>query len=955
MTYFTDVYSATYLDTYGVAFPQAPLGIGCDLFLNNAWVDTSAYAYQRTGTNPPIGLTRGKPNESSGVTPADARWEWKNTDGRFSPKNPVGPYYKQLIRNTPVRFSVGALANHLRLESSSASSSSIASNSRISITGSVEIRMALRLTDWSSCILAARYDNTQPSWYFLISNTGILNFSWFDSGGTIHGNNATIPLPYTSGDMALRVTMDATTGNIAFYTSTTIDGTYTQLGATVNGLATPGATTIRAGNAPLLVGNSSNTTFGIPNEQMYGRVYEFRMYNGIGGTVVADGIFAAQNPGGTTWVDTPGNTWVVNGGAEISGRDYRWHGQMSSQPPTWDKTANDMYVAAEAGGPLRLIGQASNGPLASPMYRSATTQTGTLLPVAYWPMEDGKTATAFGPAIGPNPLSWFGPPNPNLASNSDFIGSAPLSTLNNTSTQGAIQPYNGAPWNANGTTWSIQWLMEVKTLPASGSMTFFQINVSSGAASYIAVGIDSSGNMIMNVYDANVNIIASLGPISYGNIQQPTLWSVTAAPSGSNVNIALSSIPVGASVGLTASATTSSTGHAGYASYLYVTPFGGFSDMVFGHILVQVPVVSIFNLIGPLNAWNGEQAGVRFRRLCNENGWPARILGASATSALMGPQSMDTFQNLLEECETADRGEMFECRQVLGLGYRTLASITNQTPALSISYTTATISGAGESDASGLAPTYDDLLTNNDYTVIQGNNQRTGSSYRAQLNDGSELSVSVAGDYQESPTINVSLATQLPDLANWLVHMGTVNEARWANIPFNLGRAALASSIPNLMAMEIGDAISISSIPTTVSYDPVGQIAIGFTEDLGAYYWWIQTNNAPSSPYQTGVFDDATYGRADTDGSTLTSAITSSATSFQVTTTDTTKPVWTQNASDFPFDINIGGERMTVSNITSATSPQTFTISARSVNGVVKAHLAGDDVRLWSPPIYALI
>ena len=955
MTLYSDIYLDTYLDTYGAPFPGNPLGIGCDLLLNNSWTDTSGFVYQRLGSSPPIAITRGKPNESSGITPADARWEWKNTDGRFSPRNPNGPYYKQLIRNTPVRFSVPALANYLRLEPTSPSASaSVAENSTLHVTGSIELRMAVRLTDWSGCILAARYDGATPVWYFTLASNGTLNLSWFDSGGTLRGNSSSVPLPYTSGDMAIRVTMDATTGNIKFYTAATIDGSYTQIGPTVSGVS--GATSIRAGNAPLVVGYSTNTpgTFGLTNNQMYGRVYEFRMYNGIAGSVVADAIFSAVGSGYTSFVDSASNTWNVNGSAEISGRDYRFHGQMSSIPPNWDKTANDMAVQAEAGGPLRLIGQASNGPLNSPMYRAAVSQTGTLLPVAYWPMEDGTTAHNFGPAVGPNALNW-GSVAPNLASNSDFICSAPLCTLNNSGPQGAIQPYNGAPWNANGTTWSIQWLMEVKTLPASGSITFFQINVSSGAASYIAVGIDSSGNMIMNVYDANVNIIASLGPISYGNIQQPTLWSVTSSPSGSNVNVALSSIPVGANTGLTASVNTSSTGHAGYASYIYITPFGGFSDMVFGHVLVQVPVVSIFNLLGPLNAWNGEQAAIRFARLCTENGWPVRILGPSFVSAIMGPQSMETFESLLEECETADMGQMFECRQVLGLGYRTLASILNQTPALSISYTTATISGAGESEASGLAPTYDDLLINNDFTVIQGNQQRTGASYRAQLNDGSEMSVSVAGDYQESPTLNLALATQLPDAANWLVHMGTVNEARWANIPFNLARAQLATFLPNLMALEIGDSISITSLPTNVTYDPIGQVAIGYTEDLGAYYWWIQTNNAPASPYNTGIFDDPVYGRADTDGSTLTSPITSGATSFQVSTTTANTPVWTTAAGDFPFDINIGGERMTVSNITSSTSPQTFTISARAVNGVAKAHLAGDDVRLWFPPIYASI
>ena len=45
---------------------------------------------------------------------------------------------------------------------------------------------------------------------------------------------------------------------------------------------------------------------------------------------------------------------------------------------------------------------------------------------------------------------------------------------------------------------------------------------------------------------------------------------------------------------------------------------------------------------------------------------------------------------------------------------------------------------------------------------------------------------------------------------------------------------------------------------------------------------------------------------------------------------------------------------MTVTDITGTSSPQTFTVT-RSVNGVVKAQASGADVRLWFPPILAMV
>ena len=47
------------------------------------------------------------------------------------------------------------------------------------------------------------------------------------------------------------------------------------------------------------------------------------------------------------------------------------------------------------------------------------------------------------------------------------------------------------------------------------------------------------------------------------------------------------------------------------------------------------------------------------------------------------------------------------------------------------------------------------------------------------------------------------------------------------------------------------------------------------------------------------------------------------------------------------MDLDIDGEQVTISTITGSSSPQTFTISARSVNNVIVAHLAGASIKPW--------
>ena len=131
--------------------------------------------------------------------------------------------------------------------------------------------------------------------------------------------------------------------------------------------------------------------------------------------------------------------------------------------------------------------------------------------------------------------------------------------------------------------------------------------------------------------------------------------------------------------------------------------------------------------------------------------------------------------------------------------------------------------------------------------------------------------------------------------------------------------------------------------------------ATGTVEVLGDFAWRISWNAVPESPYETAIYDDASYGRADTDGSALHTGITSGAASMSVATTTAGSPLWTTAAADFPLSVVMGGEVMTISAITGTSSPQAFTISARSVNGAVKAHTAGEDIRLYPTPVFAML
>jgi len=941
-------------------FPASPLDLDCELNLGGLWTDVSTYVYQREGQQPAVTLTRGRQDESSDqANPGRSTWEWNNRDGRFSPKNPVSPYYGLLGRNTGVRFSVPAQNNYLRLEDDAVSYVSCPPATGLSITGDIDIQLQLHLSDWRNTLLASKWNSASSyrSWVLVLNSTGTIGLVWTPDGSSIASATSSIPLPY--GTAAVRATLQVSTGTVTFYTGTSLGGTWTQLGAA----QVYGSTSIfggGTGSAPVTIGYNSafsESWFnnGATPASLLGGVSEFRLYSGIGGTLEAGPVFSAQSAGATSFADAQGNTWTLNGTAAISSRDYRFHGEMSAQPPKWDVTGADMAVAAQAGGVLRRITQ-GNAPLDSPMKRAITLLAGSKAPVAYWPMEDAAGATVFGSGIGGLPMQISG--SPSLADSSDFACSAPLPEVNGASFSGAVS-YAGS-WTDN----QVFFLLDIPSGGEANGAAICAVSTT-GTITTLALFYESGGGLNVTGYNsAGTGVFNET--VAFGAAGNPILISIALQDAGGgNITWHVDGWAPGAATPDGASGTVSGT--VGKVTGVQFAPTGALTSTAIGHCAVLTAYQQLYDLFsyttpngvptGALSAWTGEPAAVRFARLAAENGYQARIIGAPSGSAAMGAQAIDTLSNLLQACEDADAGQIFEPRQILALGYRTLASMYNQAVAVTLDYAQSEPGGVnGSADDSGLDPTYDDALTRNDWSLTRtAGTGSDGATYQAQLNDGSAMSISPppvgVGDYADTLDCNVELDSQLADLAWWKVHTGTVDEARWPVIPVNLARPQIQdnSLYYPVLSADIGDFLEMANAPDLVLYDPVQQLAWGMKEALGGLHHTAEWNAVPESPYQ--VFEAGTSHIA-TDGTALGSAASSTATSLSFAT-DAGYPLWTTSAADFPFDVMIAGERVTVTDITGASSPQAATVT-RSVNGVVKSQAAGAAVTVYPAAVIAL-
>jgi hypothetical protein len=83
------------------------IALGADITGDPAlWSWTNISDYVRTADGANVVVRRGRRNDSGSVAPATASFDLDNTDGRFCTQNPTSPYFPLLQVNTPVRIAV---------------------------------------------------------------------------------------------------------------------------------------------------------------------------------------------------------------------------------------------------------------------------------------------------------------------------------------------------------------------------------------------------------------------------------------------------------------------------------------------------------------------------------------------------------------------------------------------------------------------------------------------------------------------------------------------------------------------------------------------------------------------------------------------------------------------------------------------------------------------------------
>ncbi|MFD4569389.1 hypothetical protein ACFWOX_34130 [Streptomyces sp. NPDC058467] len=885
-----------------MAFPQTPLDVLIELFISGAWTNITPDVYTRDG----IHISRGRADEAARVDPSKCTLTLNNRSGKYSPRNPLSPYYGLIGRNTPIRVSVNAGDSYLATTGTSSGTTGAGTpdTAALDIVGDIDVRFEARLDNWNadgSVELCGKglIAGNQRSWLLMMRDRK-LHLEWSAAGTTTLQADSTAELPLGSGHLAVRVTLDVDNGaagnTVTFYTAPSISGAWTQLG---DPIVTAGTTSIFNSTAPLRVGDGW-ADIAFPSSS--GAVYAFELRNGIDGTLVANPNFRVQTPGATSFADSTGKTWTVGAATTISNRKTRFVGEVSSWPPRWDVSGKDVYTPIEAAGILRRIGQGAS-PLQSTLRRRIPNYPNlspTVQVVAYWPMEEDRNAThAYSPIPGVRPLNLTGF---DMASDDSLAGSSALPAIRGGATlSGKVPSPTGSP---------NQWHTEFVFFMSAGPTTLRTVLnwYSTGTVKRWRLMMDSGGCQIHGYDDDENEVVTELVALP-AIFNRWCRWKVYATQSGGNVNYTIQWTIIGATG---ASVSGSYAGTVGRISG--VSGPDPYSSDLDGLKIGHLGVLTVAGTAAYDNAdigFAGETAGQRMVRLAEEEALPLSVHGDVSGMELVGAQRPDTILNLIEDAGDADHGILYEAREAISLRYRDRTSLYNQTPALALDYA---VSGHV---APPLEPVDDDQSVTNDVTVTRAG----GSSARA-VQDTGPLNVQTpdqdpngVGRYDQSVTLNLYNDDQPDDHAGWLLHLGTWYETRYPVLRVNL--AAAPSLIEAVTAVDLGDRITVAHPPAWLPPDLIDLLGQGYSETLGhPNDWIVEFNCTPAGPWNVGYADDPVFGHADTDGSVLAAAATSTDTSLSVTVTDGL--LWITDPAEYPADIRVGGEVMTVNRVMGA-------------------------------------
>lgn len=836
-----------------------------ELFYDGAW--HAAPVFARDG----VELSRGAGSEDEEAPPATAALTFDNSTGDYNPRNALSPLYGNAGRNTPMRVSVASAQTSVtdtftRSVSNSWGSSTGGGTWSLAGTG------AATVNDFDVTGSAGTMAGTSTSAYHLawLPDVTFVDCEVYaectvaaSTGGALEPTLVLRALDDENYYM-IRANLFPASG-IDVAVRKLVDNTDTLIGTEVGVSAHTAANPIKI--RARIVGMTIEAKAWQGSVEPDG--WQLSVVDGdlvgAGGVGIRSGI-----GGGNSNTKPVVFTWDNFSATPINVRSTV---EVSSWAPGRNANNTDRWTGIQGGGILRRLGQ-GDSVVRSAAYQAYMSPENDLVRVDYWPLEEESGASVILSPAGSTPMTFddveFG------GDTTSSPSSARLVTLGTTGfIEATVRPYTS-------TTSGVHLLY---TLPENGLLdqeVMMRIHFRGGTVGYADVIYGLPNALTLRLYNFEGVTIGDSGPWGPFNIDgNHFLLRVLFIQLGADLDTLMSTSFVDDSPWLYAS--QSFLGQTAGRIHIWRIHAAGASV---GHAAIGSAETAFDNytrteggVVG-LKGFRDETAGARFLRIAEEAGIRAYVHGDPTDTQPMGPQPVATVADILSECVRTDDGILFEPRADRAVVMRTGRSRYNQAPALQLDF-------EGGQISPDVAPALDDRHTRNDITA----NRRNGSSARAVRETG-PLNVNDpisdpdgVGRYDTTVEVNTADDAALPQHAYWHLHRGTVDDPRYAELTVDLDRAPdLRAAVD---AVEIGDRITISNMPTDWQQDPGDLIVVGIRESYppgtAGRRRTVTFVTIPASQFEIGVVgaEDGTVdlrGQAvDTDASTLAAAAATAA------------------------------------------------------------------------------
>lgn len=926
------------------AWPQSRLPVvveiapGADLSLTPdhwQWVDvTDKWLLAENGT---ITIGEGRTAWGQTVDASTISMTFLNDTGDLSEYNPLGQWYGLLGKDTPLRVRIRRAEDTFARSVSSGWGTSDAGQAWTTIGGSA--------SDYSVAAGVATHAHTSAG----ETRRSVLNVNLVDVEQLV---DVATPEALTGAGLATGVIARYTNG-IFYWLRADIDptGAVSAVISRADGDDVTDLDTLTVPGLTYTPGTPLRVRAHVVGQELAIKVWDPTGPEPAGWTLslVDDDAEAITSPGGAGWQTrlVPGNSNAPPVLAQLA--SYQLHvdlagGYVPTWAPRWDKSGKVRTVPVIARGTLyRLKPGSGKPPKRSPIRRDIGSSTGL---VAYWPCEDGGAAGQGASALtGHPPLLITGPVTPGAVQDmqlTNWVIRYGTQALIDISAGGMLTGTCPADVTADtAAAWTCMVHMEIPDLlSASGDVVIAEVETPGGTyakwqllqeqATFRTkvVAITAAGDTATVIDEVGVS--ASFGA------QSLSVWQ-----DGATIRVGLNWLPAFNNFASTGAVSGTLAG----VTRVTVNPTRATSNLplLAGHIalwaLPHHPLRGselddyggVFS--GSFASWAGEAAHLRLARLAAEDRIPIDMPHVDDPLAVvrMGWQPVEDSLTLYQQCVDADGGVLYE--RPFRLGYQPRTAREIQTPMLVLD-AQADLAEAPEPDPTG--QTY-----RNRWTV----NRIDGSSAVAQTDEVTAGAIV----HEDSADLNLARDSGLAHHAGWRLHLTSSKDLHWPKLVIDL--AASPHLVDAWLNCRVGSRVLAINPPADVAGIDIDVLIEGAQTTLGYKTWYVVINCSPARVWDIATADGVQ--RAPADGSILDQDLDVDDPTLVVATTATNGP-WSTDPDDYPLDLRVGGERITVEAPLGGTSPQTFPIAARGVNGVTRSWPAGTAVDVWNPAIAPL-